>query len=87
MPALDEDDSYLSTSDINTLIEFWLGVVAYFALSLVGMVANVLAVLVLSEKSMANVRIHMANAYQRLLAYMNFRGLSHKHNAVTKQIL
>ena len=79
MPALDEDDSRLSTSDVNILIEFWLGVVAYFALSLVGMVANVLAVLVLSEKSMANVRIHMANAYQRLLAYMNFRELSHKH--------
>ena len=30
MPSLDEDDSRLSTSDVNILIEFWLGVVAFF---------------------------------------------------------
>ena len=64
MPLLDEDNSSLSTSDINILIEYWLGVFGYFVLSLVGMVANVLTVLVLSERSMANVRLHMANAYQ-----------------------
>ncbi len=49
-------------------IEYWLGVVSYFAFSAIGVAGNLVSILVFSERSMANTY----NTYLKLLAYSDW---------------